>query len=83
VRSASSAQLLLIAQDLLPHVAASINAHDLAVLATCSGDDCDDVRKTFGAASTEYQQCKRSSGSGYRGSGGGSYGGYSSGGGHK
>ena len=55
----------------------------MIILATCSGDDCDDVRKTFGAASTEYQQCKRSSGSGYRGSGGGSYGGYSSGGGHK
>ena len=55
----------------------------MIVLAQCSGDDCDDVRRTFGAASTEYQQCQRSSGSGYRGSGGGSYGGYSSGGGHK
>lgn len=57
------------------------------VLAQCGGDDCSDVRRTFGAASTEYQQCQRSSGSGYRGgsarTGGGSYGGYSSGGGHK
>ena len=47
-----------------------------------------DVRRTFGAASTEYPQCQRSSGSGCRGRGGGtgrgSYGGYSSGGGgHK
>ena len=57
----------------------------IAVLVTCSNDDCTDVRRTFGAASTEYQQCQRSSGSGYRGgTGGGSYGGYSSGGGgHK
>ena len=53
------------------------------VLSTCGGKDCDDVRRTFGAASTEYQQCERSAGSGYRGSGGGSYGGWSSGGGHK
>jgi len=56
----------------------------IIVLAQCGRDDCSDVRRTFGAASTEYQQCQRSSGSGYRGgSGGGSYGGYSSGGGHK
>ena len=56
----------------------------LIILATCSGDDCDNVRNTFGAASTEYQQCQRSSGSGYRGSGGVIYGGGSSGGGgHK
>jgi len=54
------------------------------VLSNCGNDDCDDVRRTFGAASTEYQQCQRSAGSGYRGSGGGSYGGWSSGsGGHK
>ncbi len=46
----------------------------------CS-DDCDDVRSTFGASSAEYQQCKRSGGSGVRS--GGSYGGWSSGGGHK
>ena len=60
----------------------------MLILAQCGNDDCDQVRSTFGAASTEYQQCKRSSGSGYRGSGGssggGSYGGWSSGGGgHK
>ena len=60
----------------------------MLILAQCGNDDCDQVRNTFGAASTEYQQCKRSSGSGYRGSGGssggGSYGGWSSGGGgHK
>ena len=55
----------------------------LVILVTCSRDNCDDVRDTFGAASTEYQQCKRGSGSGVRGGSGGSYGGYSSGGGHK
>jgi endogenous inhibitor of DNA gyrase (YacG/DUF329 family) len=51
------------------------------IMDACS-DDCDDVRNTFGASSAEYQQCKRSGGSGVR-IGGGSYGGYSSGGGHK
>ena len=56
----------------------------ILLMARCGNDDCDDVRRTFGAASTEFQQCQRSAGSGYRGgSGGGSYGGYSSGGGHK
>ncbi|HEY6512634.1 MAG TPA: DUF4178 domain-containing protein [Burkholderiaceae bacterium] len=46
--------------------------------------DCGDVRAAFGEASNEYQQCVRSSGggTGFR-TGGGSYGGYSSGGGHK
>jgi hypothetical protein len=63
------------------------------LLSRCSSDDCDPVRQTFGDASTEYQQCKQRSGSGYRGNGGsgggGSYGGWSgggsggSGGGHK
>jgi hypothetical protein len=53
----------------------------MMILVTCSSDDCDDQR-TFGAASTEYQQCKQRAGSGVR-SGGGSYGGWSSGGGHK
>ncbi len=58
----------------------------VVLLAQCSGDDCDSVRSTFGAASTEYQQCQRNAGSGIRssGSGGGSFGGWSSGGGgHK
>jgi hypothetical protein len=55
------------------------------VMAQCSDDDCDDVRRSFGASSNEYQQCVRNSGSGVRsGGGGGSYGGWSSGGGgHK
>jgi len=46
--------------------------------------DCGEVRATFGEASNEYQQCLRNAGggTGFRG-GGGSYGGYSSGGGHK
>ncbi len=53
------------------------------VMAQCSGETCDEVRSTFGAASNEYQQCvARSSGGGFR-SGGGSFGGWSSGGGHK
>jgi ribosomal protein S27AE len=55
----------------------------LSVLESCSDDDCDDVRATFGEASTEFRECQRSrSGSGSS-SGGGSYGGWSSGGGHK
>ena len=46
--------------------------------------DCNQVKNTFGEASQEYQSClnNRRSGSGYR-SGGGSFGGFSSGGGHK
>ncbi len=57
------------------------------LLSTCSGDRCDEVRRTFGAASPEYQQCQRNAGSGDSGRGGsgsgGSYGGWSGGGGHK
>jgi hypothetical protein len=57
-----------------------------AVLAVgfCSSNEsnCADVRATFGEASTEYQQCLRNARTGVR-IGGGSYGGYSSGGGHK
>jgi Domain of unknown function (DUF4178) len=52
----------------------------IVIMDACS-DDCDDVRNTFGASSAEYQQCKRSGGSGVRS--GGSSGGWSSGGGHK
>ncbi|MGZ5240502.1 MAG: DUF4178 domain-containing protein [Caldimonas sp.] len=46
--------------------------------------DCSEVRNTFGEASQEYQSClaNQRSGSGLR-SGGGSFGGFSSGGGHK
>ena len=54
----------------------------IILLVTCSGDDCDDTKRAFGANSAEYQQCVRSSGSSSRTSGG-SWGGYSSGGGHK
>jgi len=55
------------------------------LLSMCSDDECDQVKNTFGAASTEYQQCARNRGSGSSGRiGGGSYGGWSSGGGgHK
>jgi len=46
--------------------------------------DCSQVLSTFGEASQEYQSClaSRRSGGGYR-TGGGSFGGFSSGGGHK
>ncbi len=59
-----------------------------ALLRACSSsDECKSYKQAYGEASTEYQQCRQrgSSGSGVRfGSGGGSYGGYSSGGGgHK
>jgi len=54
----------------------------LLILWRCdSQNDCDQVRATYGEASTEYRSCRTSSGS-YRSSGG-SWGGYSSGGGHK
>jgi len=54
------------------------------VLSQCGDDECTEVRNTFGQASAEYQQCasKRGAGGGVR-SGGGSFGGWSSGGGHK
>lgn len=45
--------------------------------------DCADVRATFGDASNEYQQCLRNQASGGLRSGGGSFGGFSSGGSHK
>ena len=52
------------------------------LLSRCDRDDCDQVRQTFGAASTEYQQCARQRAtSGVPRTGGGSFGGYSSGGG--
>ena len=55
------------------------------LLSMCSGDECDQIKTTFGAASTEYQQCARNRGAGSSGRVvGGSYGGWSSGGGgHK
>ena len=56
------------------------------MLTRCGADRCDEMRATFGADSNELAQClaNRSSGSGSTGTYGGSYGGYSSGGGgHK
>ena len=49
-------------------------------------DDCAELKRTYGEASSEVQQCRRNvgGGAGYVGGGGGAYGGYSSGGGgHK
>ena len=55
----------------------------LLMLFRCgSQGDCDDYRSTYGAASAEYQNCLNNNRGGSR-TGGGSYGGYSSGGGHK
>ena len=52
------------------------------LLSMCSEDECEQIKTTFGAASTEYRQCERNRGSGTTGRvGGGSYGGWSSGGG--
>jgi hypothetical protein len=51
------------------------------LLSQCSSDDCDELRATFGPNSNEYQQCVRSGGSGR--TGGSSFGGFRSGGGHK
>jgi predicted RNA-binding Zn-ribbon protein involved in translation (DUF1610 family) len=56
------------------------------MLKDCSRGNCDELRATFGENSNEYQQCLRSggSGSGIPRSGGGSFGGFGSGGGgHK
>ncbi|MBV8036949.1 DUF4178 domain-containing protein [Roseateles sp.] len=57
-----------------------------ALLRAFSGDDCEGYKNSFGENSNEYRQCRASTrGSGvYVGNSGGSYGGYSSGGGgHK
>jgi uncharacterized membrane protein YgcG len=58
----------------------------LLLISRCSQDDCDPIRTTFGEASNEYQQCRRTShgSGGFWRTNGGSFGGYSSGGGgHK
>ena len=59
----------------------------MLLMARCDGSDsrCNEARQTFGESSAEYQQCLRSQRSGgFIGSGGGgSYGGFSSGGSHK
>ncbi len=60
----------------------------LLMLFRCGGgNDCDDTRATFGEASQEYRNCVANQRSGgaiipFR-TGGGSFGGYSSGGSHK
>ncbi|MBK6471563.1 MAG: DUF4178 domain-containing protein [Betaproteobacteria bacterium] len=57
----------------------------VVLFSQCGDDECAEIKNTFGAASAEFQQCQRNraSGSGTR-TGGGSYGGWSSGGGgHK
>ncbi|MCE4553466.1 DUF4178 domain-containing protein [Pelomonas cellulosilytica] len=57
-----------------------------ALLRACSRDECQGYKDSFGETSNEYRQCRANArGSGvYIGNGGGSYGGYSSGGGgHK
>ena len=64
-------------------IAAAVIILLLLMATRCSRDDCDELKRTFGEYSNEYQQCKRSSGSGGWRSSGGSWGGYSSGGGHK
>jgi ribosomal protein S27AE len=57
-----------------------------ALLRACSSDDCQRYKDSFGEYSNEYTQCRANARGGgtYIGSSGGSYGGYSSGGGgHK
>ncbi|MFO1326102.1 MAG: DUF4178 domain-containing protein [Rubrivivax sp.] len=54
----------------------------MIILSTCTSDACDDYKRSFGESSREYQQCLRNAGSSR--TSGGSWGGYSSGGGgHK
>lgn len=56
----------------------------MVAMARCDGDDCDEVKASFGEASSEYQQCQRNRNSGGLRTSGGSFGGFSSdGGGHK
>ena len=54
-----------------------------SVLRAGSSSDCSDTLASFGEASQEYQNCLASQRSGSPRTGGGSYGGFSSGGGHK
>lgn len=58
----------------------------VVVLSQCGEDECSDLNSAFGKSSPEYRQCRAHAGSGARGpsGSGGSYGGWSSGGGgHK
>lgn len=52
----------------------------IEAFSSCSHDDCNELRSTFGETSAEYKQCLNRSSSR---TSGGSFGGYSSGGGHK
>ncbi len=81
--------------DTEPTMASALNAKHIFVMVVllllifgffraCSTDRCDSARRSYGAASVEYQQClQRSGGVGGVRSGGGSWGGSSGGGGHK
>jgi len=55
------------------------------MLKDCSQGECDDLRATFGESSREYRQCLSAGSGGVRvpRTGGGSFGGFGSGGGHK
>jgi hypothetical protein len=55
----------------------------IVLLSRCDSDRCDEYRQTFGSASNEYRQCVAQRSSGGVRTSGGSYGGWSSGGGHK
>ena len=56
----------------------------VVAMVRCSRDDCDELQRLYGAASNEYRQCVNGGGSSGSRSHGGSFGGFSSGGGgHK
>ena len=63
-------------------IAAVVIIFLVMMLKDCSRSNCDELRATFGEASNEYRQCLRSGSSGAR-TGGGSFGGFGGGGGHK
>ena len=63
-------------------IAAVVIIFLVLMLKDCSRSNCDELRATFGEASNEYRQCLRSGSSGVR-TGGGSFGGFGGGGGHK
>ena len=54
----------------------------MLLMSRCGGDDCDDVARAYGANSSEHRQCVQARSRGGRAAGG-SFGGYSTGGGHK
>ena len=56
----------------------------VSLLSECGDDECTELRATFGESSNEYRQCMARRGSGaLPRTGGGSFGGWSGGGGHK